>query len=309
MSVGGLRPAASTASCDKSCCLSKWLFLLLVRSRWYRTWSWLWKVQSMIWHSIHSIQRVVSFYFHTVHRDAFCQFPFRWIYYCHSSKSTGKETGKMYFCGWLLYILWKGSLLYWNFILTDINLSHISYKFFYYNLYKMILIPSYCRNKSYVSVQFFSYFFTSKFAQHTWRKMPCVNSAIAMLLKLPPPPRTLAVSSARRHQVAAADLTGPRARKCMPSIPVMPTVMWFVGVAVISYHKTTRVIAVKRTYFFSIPLCFGNRYLKFISSQVFFCLFLNRELGLTVLRVCLLLGIYRWTRSFSFRYMQFKRIP
>ena len=170
VSVGGLRPAASTASCDKSCCLSKWLFLLLVRSRWYRTWSWLWKVQSMIWHSIHSIQRVVSFYFHTVHRDAFCQFPFRWIYYCHSSKSTGKETGKMHFCGWLLYILWKGSLLYWNFILTDINLSHISYKFFYYNLYKMILIPSYCRNKSYVSVQFFSYSFTSKFAQHTKKK-------------------------------------------------------------------------------------------------------------------------------------------
>ena len=30
----------------------------------------------------------------TVHRGAFCQFLFRWIYYCHSSKSTGKETGK-----------------------------------------------------------------------------------------------------------------------------------------------------------------------------------------------------------------------
>ena len=24
------------------------------------------------------------------HRGAFCQFPFRWIYYCHSTKSTGK---------------------------------------------------------------------------------------------------------------------------------------------------------------------------------------------------------------------------
>ena len=33
-----------------------------------------------------------------VHRDAFCQFPFRWIYYCHSSKPTGKETGKMHLC-------------------------------------------------------------------------------------------------------------------------------------------------------------------------------------------------------------------
>ena len=29
-----------------------------------------------------------------LHRGTFCQFPFRWIYYCHSSKSTGKETGK-----------------------------------------------------------------------------------------------------------------------------------------------------------------------------------------------------------------------
>ena len=31
-----------------------------------------------------------------MHRGAFCQFTFRWIYYCHSSKSTGNETGKMH---------------------------------------------------------------------------------------------------------------------------------------------------------------------------------------------------------------------
>ena len=37
--------------------------------------------------------------FEWVHRGAFCQFPFRWIYYCHSSKSTGKETDKMHLCG------------------------------------------------------------------------------------------------------------------------------------------------------------------------------------------------------------------
>ena len=30
----------------------------------------------------------------TVQTGAFCQFPFRWIYYYGSSKSTGKETGK-----------------------------------------------------------------------------------------------------------------------------------------------------------------------------------------------------------------------
>ena len=33
-----------------------------------------------------------------LHRGVFCQFPFRWIYYCHSSKSTGKETGKTHLC-------------------------------------------------------------------------------------------------------------------------------------------------------------------------------------------------------------------
>ena len=36
--------------------------------------------------------------YNAVHRGAFCQFIFRWIYYCHSSKSTGKETGKMHLC-------------------------------------------------------------------------------------------------------------------------------------------------------------------------------------------------------------------
>ena len=34
----------------------------------------------------------------SMHRSAFCPFPFRWIYYCHSSKSIVKETGKMHFC-------------------------------------------------------------------------------------------------------------------------------------------------------------------------------------------------------------------
>ena len=31
-------------------------------------------------------------------RGAFCQFPFRWIYYCGSNESTGKETGKTHLC-------------------------------------------------------------------------------------------------------------------------------------------------------------------------------------------------------------------
>ena len=33
-----------------------------------------------------------------LHKGAFFQFSFRWIYYCHSSKSTGKETGKTHLC-------------------------------------------------------------------------------------------------------------------------------------------------------------------------------------------------------------------
>ena len=34
----------------------------------------------------------------TLHKGAFCQFPFRWIYYYGSNESTGKETGKTHLC-------------------------------------------------------------------------------------------------------------------------------------------------------------------------------------------------------------------
>ena len=40
---------------------------------------------------------------HFTCRGAFCQFPFRWIYYCHSSKSTGKKTGKTNLCALVVY--------------------------------------------------------------------------------------------------------------------------------------------------------------------------------------------------------------
>ena len=33
-----------------------------------------------------------------LHRGAFCQFRFRWIYYYGSNKSTGEETGKTHLC-------------------------------------------------------------------------------------------------------------------------------------------------------------------------------------------------------------------
>ena len=41
----------------------------------------------------------------TVHRGAFRQFPFRWIYLCHSGKSTGMETGKTHLCAVVVYSL------------------------------------------------------------------------------------------------------------------------------------------------------------------------------------------------------------
>ena len=42
--------------------------------------------------------RACFFIFLTVHRGVFCQFSFQWIYYCNSSKSTGKKTGKTHLC-------------------------------------------------------------------------------------------------------------------------------------------------------------------------------------------------------------------
>ena len=39
----------------------------------------------------------INFYL-AVHGGTLGQFPFRWIYHCHSSKSTGKETGKTTLC-------------------------------------------------------------------------------------------------------------------------------------------------------------------------------------------------------------------
>ena len=36
--------------------------------------------------------------FVTLHRGAFCHFPFRWIYYYESNKSTGEKTGQTHLC-------------------------------------------------------------------------------------------------------------------------------------------------------------------------------------------------------------------
>ena len=44
------------------------------------------------------IQKRKKNYFTPLHKGAIYQFPHRWIYYWHSSKSTGKETGKTHLC-------------------------------------------------------------------------------------------------------------------------------------------------------------------------------------------------------------------
>ena len=43
----------------------------------------------------------------TLHRGAFCQFPFRRIYYYGSNKATGKETGKTHFCALRAWKIWQ----------------------------------------------------------------------------------------------------------------------------------------------------------------------------------------------------------
>ena len=51
---------------------------------------------------------ILKQHFITLHRGASCKFPFRWIYYCHSTKSTGKNTGKTHLyalCSVLKWIL------------------------------------------------------------------------------------------------------------------------------------------------------------------------------------------------------------
>ena len=46
----------------------------------------------------------------TLHRGAFCQFLFQWIYYYGSNKSNGKETGKTHLCE-----VWCGYQHHWIF--------------------------------------------------------------------------------------------------------------------------------------------------------------------------------------------------
>ena len=44
-------------------------------------------------------------YFLSMHRGAFCQFPFWWGYYDGSNEFTGKETGKTHLCACVSWCL------------------------------------------------------------------------------------------------------------------------------------------------------------------------------------------------------------
>ena len=69
-----------------------------------------------------------------LHRGAFWQFPFRWIYCCHSSKSTGNETGKTHLCALpkQIQFSWKEfkmSTSKENKETTWLNLIHLIFKY------------------------------------------------------------------------------------------------------------------------------------------------------------------------------------
>jgi hypothetical protein len=66
----------------------------------------------------------VNLQYNTLHRGAFCQFPFRWIYYYASNKSTGKETGKTHLCALLeLKFLQKEELTIESGLSNSINVE------------------------------------------------------------------------------------------------------------------------------------------------------------------------------------------
>ena len=64
-------------------------------------------------------------------RGAFCQFPFRWIYYCGSNKSTGKKSGKMHLCA--LFLALKRNHL------KSKTWAHVLHSSRFVNVYKTLM--------------------------------------------------------------------------------------------------------------------------------------------------------------------------
>ena len=75
-----------------------------------------WKVVANIFQSI--VYKILKFpelanhysiQIKPMHRGAICQFPVRWIYYCHSSESTSEKTNKTHLCSvhWSRYLIFE----------------------------------------------------------------------------------------------------------------------------------------------------------------------------------------------------------
>ena len=61
----------------------------------------------MLKYSKITVCRIIGKLLCPIHRGGFCQFPFRWIYYCYSSKYTKKETGKTHLCAISIISIWS----------------------------------------------------------------------------------------------------------------------------------------------------------------------------------------------------------
>jgi hypothetical protein len=85
-----------------------------------------------------------------IHKDTICQLPVRWIYYCHSSESTGEKTGKTH-----LYAMWQKWSIFRKIFFGLVNRPCKS-KVSYFPRLSVITIYKICTIKKYVlSLMFF----------------------------------------------------------------------------------------------------------------------------------------------------------
>ena len=65
-----------------------------------------------------------------MHRGAFCQFPFQWIYYYHRSKSTENKTGKTHLCAmvknWIVDQSTAGNFTVFNLLTSEALVNCLS---------------------------------------------------------------------------------------------------------------------------------------------------------------------------------------
>ena len=90
----------------------------------------------------------------TLHRSAFCQFPFRWIYYCNSSESTRKETGKT-------HLVQMGPWGFWLILISRVEHKNWDFLGNHKTCYVHTRITSrwrHCKENSNWSIIFFLFF-------------------------------------------------------------------------------------------------------------------------------------------------------